>query len=287
MKALMAPDPDTAFPYFERIVAKKRKDYGPRSSDLHGRIEAAYSSYWRHKETLEKLSPLPDLSLGERKLLGDCYGAPSRAVEPLKELMRVILARQTDLGRSECQLCGLNSPDTFDHYLPRAQFCEFAVCALNLVPCCDKCNIRRANRPWLRGDERTALHLYFDEVETNVSHLRAEIVNGRKGYCVKYEFIEATAGSFARRYGLHCKTLDLLERFEKRATGRLDTIRCEISGMSGYPLERIAEELERDAKARERSLGANHWEAALFHAASRAHDFIASSQGDLEDLRHG
>jgi hypothetical protein len=289
MKALVAPEPDKAFSYYERIVAEKRNDYGSRVSHFHGRIEAAYSSYWEHRKTLEQLSPLPGLSPDERKLLGGCYDAPTRAVKPLKELMGVILARQTDRGRSECQLCGLNRPDTFDHYLPKAQFHEFAVCALNLVPCCPTCNTIRGNRPWRRNGERTALHLYFDEVETDVHHLRAEIVDSQKGYRVKYALVQVSGSPFARRYELHCKTFELLARFEKCAPGRLDTIRCEISDMSGrgYPLKRIAEELGRDANARECSLGVNHWEAALYRAASQAHDFIASALGDLEDPRHG
>ncbi len=286
MKALVAPDLDTAFPFFERIVAAKR-DGRDVSDHLRRRVEAAYSSYWEHRKSLEQLSPLPDLSLEERKLLERCYDPPTRAVRPLKDLMAVIHARQTDLGRAECQLCGLDSPRTFDHYLPKAQLHEFAVCALNLVPCCYTCNITRGNRPWRRDDERTALHLYFDEVEADVPQLQAQIVHGKKSYRVKYALAGASASPFARRYELHCETLNLLARFEERATGRLDTICCEISEMSGFPPERVAEELQRVARAKERSLGANHWEAALYRAASRAHDFITSAQGDLEDPRHG
>lgn len=285
MKALVAPDPETAFPCFERIVAAKREDHGI-SHHLRGQVEAAYSSYREHRKSLERLSPIPELSPEERKLLEGCYDPPKRAVKPLKDLRAVILARQTDLGRAECQLCGLDSPRTFDHYLPKAEFHEFAVCALNLVPCCPTCNTTRGNRPWRRDDERTALHLYFDDIETEVPHLQAEIVDGEEGYRVKYELVGASVSPFARRYELHCKTLDLLARFETRATGRLDMIRCEIEGMNGFPLGRIVEELERDAKARERSLGANHWEAALYRAASRARDFIASARGELEGPRH-
>lgn len=288
MKALVAPDPRTAFAYYERIVAAKHSDYSARVAQLRGRVEEAYSSYWGRRGSLEQLEPLSGLSQDERKLLAECYDGPKRAVEPLRELMEdEIWARQSDQARGECQLCGLDMPKTFDHYLPKAVFHEFAVCAFNLVPCCYDCNVNKGKRPWRRANERASLHLYFDEVEVDSAHLEAEIVERRRGYRVEYRLIQTAGSPFARRYELHCKTLDLLTRFEKRATGRLDTIRNDISDMSGYPLESVAQVFGRMAKARERALGANHWEAALYHAASRAHDFIARSQRDSEEPLHG
>lgn len=92
MKALVAPDHETAFQSYEQIVAAKGVD--PHLSHLQRRVEAAYSRYWQHRSVLERLSPLPELTPDDRSLLKELYAPRARAVKPLKELMATIRARQ-------------------------------------------------------------------------------------------------------------------------------------------------------------------------------------------------
>jgi hypothetical protein len=275
MKALVAPDHETAFAYYEKIVEAKQHIGHSQRTILRDRVREAYSRYWIHRAALEQLAAMQEFSGDERKLLVDCYDNEKRAVKPLKELMGIIKARQTDQARAVCQHCGLDSPATFDHYLPKKRFQEFAVCALNLVPCCYVCNGSR-NERWVEDAERVSIHLYFDEIDAETRYVEADVIKYQGGdFRVTYRLDESSMNEFARRYRRHCKTLNLLGRFAERATGYLDRIRLEITEMGEASIEGVAQRFRSQATAWTPALGANNWEVALYHAVSRAPEFIA------------
>lgn len=282
MKALVAPDHETAFQSYEQIVAAKGVD--PHLSHLQRRVEAAYSRYWQHRSVLERLSPLPELTPDDRSLLKELYAPRARAVKPLKELMATIRARQDSNVQAVCQYCGLGEPNTFDHYLPKSEFHEFSVCSFNLVLCCGICNGRRGERAWCCDGERSSLHLYFDDIDDRERCLQASVVECEGSFRVSYSVGQKSGGSFARRYRRHCETLGLLERWGARATGYLDVIRAELEPWREQGPERIARHYSQMAAARTQVLGANNWEVALYHAVSRAQDFIVDALN--RELRH-
>lgn len=74
-----------------------------------------------------------------------------------------------------CPVCGRDSLGTLDHYLPKAQYCEYSFLSLNLVPACNRCNNARNNLARGANAGERPVHPYFDDfVQRRVMSIRAE-----------------------------------------------------------------------------------------------------------------
>jgi hypothetical protein len=63
-----------------------------------------------------------------------------------------------------CPLCAAQQVAVLDHHLPKSNFPKLAVCPINLVPCCDRCNkLKRELYP--STAETQTLHPYYDVVD--------------------------------------------------------------------------------------------------------------------------
>ncbi|MFY7865525.1 HNH endonuclease [Roseateles sp.] len=87
--------------------------------------------------------------------LTSLYERPPAALKPHLESLRVGLT-------GSCPMCGRDALGTLDHYLPKADYPEFAFFSRNLVPACDRCNRARGNNVKGHMDGVRALHPYFD-----------------------------------------------------------------------------------------------------------------------------
>lgn len=65
-------------------------------------------------------------------------------------------------GLLTCPYCGnIGTPDTIDHYLPKADYPEFSIFSDNLVPSCFHCNNNRKDKPNIKE----TMHPYFHQSE--------------------------------------------------------------------------------------------------------------------------
>lgn len=78
--------------------------------------------------------------------------------QPGRGLYDVILVS----AKEQCPFCGgIGRPKSLDHYLPKANYPQYAVLPQNLVPCCRDCNTEKSNSLAAVEDEQ-AIHPYFD-----------------------------------------------------------------------------------------------------------------------------
>src|ERR1700752_4045329 len=120
------------------------------------------------------------------KLLKRCYSKSAS----LSNLKKRIKKRQNVLLRAECQYCNIGEPNTFDHYLPKADFPEFSALSINLIPCCSKCNTNKDQHWLLPNGNRKIINYYYDTLPT-VNYLDCIIVY--KNNIPKAEFTLNTA----------------------------------------------------------------------------------------------
>ncbi|WP_164417384.1 hypothetical protein [Pseudomonas viridiflava] len=63
-----------------------------------------------------------------------------------------------------CPACGEDgTPNTLDHYLPKNEYPDFSITAVNLSPMCDTCQGKKLEQVLNDDGERIFLHPYFDE----------------------------------------------------------------------------------------------------------------------------
>ena len=130
------------FQCFTDIVDAKNENEFLTQADLLLKIEKRYDEY------IEKFSPDELLLIKDSEYpknhpeLTGCYKSKTKKVT---ELLTAIKNNQTSEAKSKCQYCGINKPKTIDHYLPISLYPEFAVLAINLLPCCNECNKKKDN----------------------------------------------------------------------------------------------------------------------------------------------
>lgn len=257
---------------FDAITAVK--DEPSRSALLRLRplIERLYKRYASNARRLAIMRPHRPLSTADADALLSCYDGPTKA---LRDLTAKIREAQPEPLRWACQYCGLNESNTWDHYLPKAEFREFAVYAPNLIPCCHQCNIRR--KEWADRGALTCVNLYYDPIDPQTPLVEATIRVEDGLPKVTFSLLKGRVRKslFQRRFERHWGTLDLARRFARQAGRMLSALEFEIQSRAPrQSLDEIMEDLRAIAGRKLHALGPNHIEAVLYRAAAESRAFL-------------
>jgi len=164
-----------------------------------------------------------------------------------------------------CPYCGTTSNETHDHYLPGARFPEFSVNALNLLPCCFRCNAIKDD-DWLDAQgHRRYLHFLLDPIP-QVDFLRAElfVLPPLTGVGARFHLERSGMGADDwRLISNHFDRLHLIERYNESASDEI----AEMLEDAAYFLAEGEHDarafLRRQSQSAERIFGRNHWRAVL------------------------
>jgi hypothetical protein len=166
MKRLRAPS--TPPPFIDSFIlirdSMQEVANGPRDNltRRHRAITTRYDAFEQSvaERALDTITPSAYLRAYSEHF-EVAYIGNTRALRDLKRQIKIL---QDPGVLTVCPLCKISLPRTFDHYLPRATFPEFAIHPLNLVPCCETCNGKKLDA-WLNEDEqRICLHFYSDTI---------------------------------------------------------------------------------------------------------------------------
>ena len=184
MKGLNSiPPPVSNFDLHKSVVTNKRE---PCRGNLIAN-ELIISSQIQEYERCASATSLEDVAADSmlrtvKDELQSCYDGKTKS---LKAIFTKIETSQVPGLLKWCPYCGLTTPNSFDHYLPKEQFPEFSVTALNLVSCCTTCNSSKGEK-WLNEDgERYFLHLYSDTIP-EAQFLFAETINAGDAFTASY-----------------------------------------------------------------------------------------------------
>ena len=87
----------------------------------------------------------------------DSYFVPE--TKATRETYNTIL----NAAKDECPFCGgVGTPTNLDHFLPKAEFPQFSILPLNLVPACRDCNMGSKKVSYAKTEETQTIHPYLD-----------------------------------------------------------------------------------------------------------------------------
>jgi hypothetical protein len=268
----LRPCGDPPLQHFDAIAQAKQPPHCDWLRAIQPRIAGAYGSYTQACPALESLLPL-SVNGDERQALLHCYESET---VPLRILKGLITASQTDLLKAECQYCCASPPRTYDHYLPRSEYPEFAVHLRNLIPCCADCN-RDRGAGWKNIDgERVCVHLYDDPIEEDMEILFAEIdVSDLPSATFTLEMGRARIRPFYQLLERHITRLKLLAKYALCAPARLSEHHQTIH-RHGKRLGRsaIIEDFKEQFEQERELYGLHHWRVALLRAVLQTPKFI-------------
>ncbi|EDZ59145.1 HNH endonuclease [Bacillus cereus group sp. MYBK77-1] len=244
--------------------------------EIQREIEQHYGRYSANKYKLEFLNQQEYREPYKTYLLS-CYGQNVN----LSKLKKRIKENQELALRAKCIYCGINSPGTFDHYLPKEDYPEFAVLSMNLIPCCEKCNSKKGKR-WKTGaDLRIFLNLYYDIIPDE-QFLFASLAYHDQSHVPTVDFYLQLADSIGTNLSSmitsHYEHLNLLNRFEDHANDELSNIYIQTieAIQEGVSVEIQKATLQRTYNANVRRLGRNHWQSVLYETVIHSESFFKS-----------
>lgn len=211
-------------------------------------------------------------------LLVAAYESPPVAILPLKN------AVQTSLSPNICPMCGSLKTGTADHYLPKADYPEFAFYSWNLVPACD-CNTKRGSALYGPGVDERIIHPFYEK------KLLERIIS------TDFDFSKGTPALTIKKIyptGINPTTIDFHVKNIHEKTTMLDWLIAEwarlleapMDSMTWYP-DVTVRKIQVDhrvvelMKASDKKLGTpNNWMSALFHgvhSSSQALDLVTNA----------
>ncbi len=258
---------------FKDIVLAKNLDRRSRLNAISDSIRNCYENYNQNKDELSKIA-MNTFNNSEREDLEHCY---NRKTQPLDRLLASIKMAQPTEIRYKCQYCGIDSPNTFDHYLPISLFPEFAVYSLNLLPCCATCNGKKLNA-FLLNNERQIVNLYFDSLP--ISQYLYININYHYDEPVAIYHLQQSSDIPDQTFRLikaHYNRLDLLSRFQANSPEVFSETRSLIIEQRlNVPPERIRESLLIEAQRYEKRFSKNYWRAVLLSEMANDQRFLLS-----------
>lgn len=176
-----------------------------------------------------------------------------------------VAALQPQSIRYTCQYCTVSPNQTIDHYLPKEEFPEFSVHAINLVPCCSKCNGYKADI-WKEGETRLFINFYKD-ILPDAQYLFVEISEDANNE-IDFRFNLRNCSNIPQpEFDLiysHFTRLRLFRRMELAAIGVVSELKNSIlAGVERASLADVIQTVVSTAERNKVSYGSNYWKAIL------------------------
>ena len=116
-----------------------------------------------------------------------------------------------------CPYCGLNEPDTLDHFLPKKKHPLLSITLYNVIPCCNNCNHKKKEYD-SSVESISFFNPYLDEGNSNWLKIEAISITNQS-LDISYAFNEAAFDNENQRdvFKVTCKELDLLPRYACRS----------------------------------------------------------------------
>lgn len=271
----MLPVEENLINYYENIANSCRGQKKMYLLNEMENINDRYKLYLENRKTLSKIEKLDYSQKNSVKdILISCYTSNTIALSQLKV---EIINKQELFLKAKCPYCGINSHGSFDHYLPKESYPEYAVLANNLVPSCEKCNSLKGEK-WLdQNEKRLFINYYYDPIPKEkylFAYLSFDISSSTPTVTYKVENRESINSDIYNIIENQYGKLHLCERFEFIANEEISTLYNGMQRNKNLGIEVHKQLLDSEIKLRTEERGKNNWHVALLEAAYQSHEFF-------------
>lgn len=271
------PYSDDAFELYKEAVDRKQECAAKeRLQNIEKEVEKVYDNYHEAFDSchVHLLNPNTSFSANDKDLLRSLYGSDKRIV---KDIRKWIDEHNKRTYLRKCPYCAINSANTTEHILPKEKYPEFAVDALNLLPCCSSCNSKKGDGVRTDDDKPYILNFYYDTLPRE-QYLFVEISIDSDGYPNFDYHLSNVHGIEQEMFDLlqrHFEKLDLLSRYKTEAVSSYseieNTLLSDLAEKDDVDacLEKLGQTAQRDAE----EYGNNHWKVVLKLALAESEEY--------------
>lgn len=240
---------------------------------INADVENRYSVYISNFSADKLLDITDSIFAKNHPELLSCYKSEGSKLKALKKAIR---GKQSDDLKGTCQYCGIGKPKTFDHFLPISDYPEFAVCALNLLPCCKDCNDKK-KAYWKEFGERGIINFYVDTFFSS-QFLFANVVFTFGVPSMEYYIDNVNNTIPDKSYAIaskHYSRLELIELYKDVATDDLSELIRTFKLYTDNPTKDfLKDRLFQDGDQLQTQFGLNYWRRVLRNSLGQSDEFL-------------
>jgi 5-methylcytosine-specific restriction endonuclease McrA len=270
---------DEAFTFYKDVIDGKNTTaadptYKTRLEALKVGIEERYGVYDDEfkKDRLQDIAEKTYTEAEKNDLLA-LYRFKAKILVRLKVKLTTLPNNRV---HNICQNCTISEVNSFDHYLPKDLFPDFAVHPKNLVPSCTFCNARKS-KAWQDQGKRLFINPYLDQLPIDQILFATIQVTNKTDLAIKFA-VDNRNGIPADLYEMiayHYSKLGLCSRFSDSCEVTIDGVEQELKKYAGkLPLDEVRAAIIENAQESRQTFGANHFIHILEEALARSDEFI-------------
>ncbi|WP_299251301.1 hypothetical protein [uncultured Cytophaga sp.] len=261
----LKPYKDDCFVVHKSAVDKKHAgDLKNRLLIINPLVQLQYDLYSDNfdKNTIGLITPSTTFSKSKDDLL-TLYNYQSKVIRDVRENIKKL---QIKTIISTCQNCTIDSANSLDHILPKADYPEYVVNPKNLFPCCTTCNSYKLDT--IEDDSgQKFINLYLDTLP-NTQYLFLDIFKDLdEDLNFKYylnNINNSIPAVFFKVIENHYNRLRLFERFKLKSIEYVSELESKISAFRRrLTVEEIISDLTTAALEEKNAYGDNHWKCIL------------------------
>lgn len=253
--------------FFLTIIKEKRNKAKTVLTPISARVLATFSEYEQRFHLMSSRAGSA-FTLAEEDIRENLIGCYKNETFSSKYVKGKIFSTQPDTLKNLCPYCMLDRPRTLDHYIPKAEFPEYAMFVKNLIPCCYDCNNVK-DELWRTNTARQFIHFYNDNI-LDMQFLHSELLFNGNGVApiVQHSLRQPARMSINnfRIVSAHFSNLALLKAYDDRANNSLsseiETLETYIN--LGIQNSAIIDILHTRFTSLSTSHGINYYQAVLY-----------------------
>ncbi|MBE5893668.1 MAG: hypothetical protein E7286_09895 [Lachnospiraceae bacterium] len=229
-----------------------------------------YEKYKNSTSDLGRISPDVRITLQARDVLKKTYEDNPKALQMIKKDIKESLP---DILKAKCPYCMISAHNTFDHYLDKSDYPEYALFSLNLVPSCSECNSFKNAFLLDENGKRLFINFMFDELpDYPFLKFKLGFAEG-KPFLIDINLEFRNCNPVNDVILNHFEKLKLYDRLDKQFESFVSTI---IAEFKEYMLDKmtVKQMLEKKISAWEKTKGMNNWEVCILRGILENEDIL-------------
>lgn len=255
------------------IAAKTKKIVKDELEILKPHIHDRFKKYIAEFDSNNLISIPDSVHVGNKSLIS-CYSSGGVKIAAIK---KAITDLQDEFSNEKCMYCQIKEADSFDHYLPKDSYPEYSALALNLLPCCITCNMKK-DEYWKEFGEIEIINFYLNSLP-NVQFLFVNINSNSQDRTplVSFEIknVSHIDSDLFKIIQKHYKRLELIDRYNE--CGRKEISECRRTLKSYGKNSSIEDNMKSNmeyAIQLKNDFGENYWKSVFYEEISKHEEII-------------
>lgn len=259
-------DGDSFNLYKEAVDRKRNAADKLKLQNIEEKVKNSYDNYQAAfiDKSVHSLNKDDSYSLDEKAFLKELYGSNYKVV---RDIRTWIDNHNKRTYLRKCPYCTLSRANTTEHILPKEDYPEYAIDALNLLPCCSECNSAKGERVRDENGNPLIINFYYNKLP-ETQYLYVRLFEDEKGYIDFEYYLDNPDRQVDEPMFLliksHFEKLGLIEKYEEAAIANYVEIENRLkSSASKCGVKMCLEELRCNTLEDAREYGRNHWKVIL------------------------